>query len=67
MLLMMKKLKGNKSELDFMGEVLPYILKEGKPVYGYLSKAFWYDVLSTEALEKLDPQVVENTFKKIFK
>ena len=67
MLSMMKKLKGNKSELDFMGEVLPYLLKEGKPVYGYLSKAFWYDVLSTEALEKLDPQVVENTFKKIFK
>ncbi|MEJ2240700.1 MAG: nucleotidyltransferase family protein [Candidatus Bathyarchaeota archaeon] len=61
----MKKIKGNKSELDFMGEVLPYLLKEGKPVYGYLSKAFWYDVLSTEALEKLDPQLVEDTFNKI--
>jgi len=65
MLEMMKCLKGNKPELDFMGEVLPYLLKEGKPVYGYVSKAFWYDVLSTEALEKLDPQLVEDTFKGI--
>jgi mannose-1-phosphate guanylyltransferase len=65
MLEMMKLLKGNKLELDFMGEVLPYLLKEGKPVYGYVSNAFWYDVLSTEALEKLDPQLVEKTFKRI--
>jgi mannose-1-phosphate guanylyltransferase len=65
MLQEMKLLKGNKPELDFMGEVLPYILKEGKPVYGYVSKAFWYDVLSTEALEKLDPQIVAETFKEI--
>ena len=65
MLEMMKCLKGNNPELDFMGEVLPYLLKEGKPVYGYVSKAFWYDVLSTEALEKLDPQLVAETFKEI--
>jgi mannose-1-phosphate guanylyltransferase len=61
----MKRLKGNKPELDFMGEVLPHLLKAGKPVYGYVSKAFWYDVLSTEALEKLDPQLVAETFKDI--
>ncbi len=61
----MKRLKGEKPELDFMGEVLPYLLKAGKPVYGYVSKAFWYDVLSTEAYEKLDPQLVEETFKDI--
>ncbi len=65
MLSMMKKLKGNKPELDFMGEVLPCLLEKGKPVYGYLSEAFWYDVLSTEALEKLDPKLVDETFKKI--
>lgn len=63
----MKRLKGNKPELDFMGEVLPYLLKVNKPVYGYVSKAFWYDVLSTEAYEKLDPQLVENLFKEIMK
>jgi mannose-1-phosphate guanylyltransferase len=65
MLQEMIHLKGNKPELDFMGEVLPHLLKVGKPVYGYVSKAFWYDVLSTEALEKLDPQLVEETFREI--
>ena len=61
----MKILKGNKPELDLMGEVFPHLLKVGKPVYGYVSNAFWYDVLSTEALEKLDPQLVDETFKDI--
>ena len=61
----MKQLKGNNPELDFMGEVLPHLLKANKPVYGYVSKAFWYDVLSTEAYEKLDPQFVDETFKEI--
>ncbi|MCW4035098.1 MAG: nucleotidyltransferase family protein [Candidatus Bathyarchaeota archaeon] len=65
MLELMKQLKGDKPELDFMGEVLPHLLKEEKPVYGYVTNAFWYDVLSTEALEKLDPQVVKETFKDI--
>ena len=61
----MKLLKGDKPELDFMGEVLPHLLNAGEPVYGYVSKAFWYDVLSTEALEKLDPQLVDDMFKEI--
>ena len=62
---MMKSIKGKKVELDFMGEVLPYLLKKDKLVYGYLSNAFWYDVLSTEALEELDMKLVEDTFKEI--
>jgi mannose-1-phosphate guanylyltransferase len=61
----MKVLKGDKPELDLMGEVFPHLLKVGKPVYGYVSNAFWYDVLSTEALEKLDPQLVDDTFREI--
>jgi mannose-1-phosphate guanylyltransferase len=61
----MKLLKGKKQELDLMGEVFPHLLKVGKPVYGYVSKAFWYDVLSIEAYEKLDPQLVEETFRDI--
>ena len=61
----MKVLKGDKPELDLMGEVFPHLLKVGKSVYGYVSNAFWYDVLSTEALEKLDPQLVDDTFKEI--
>ncbi len=61
----MKRLKGEKKELDLMGEVFPHLLAVGKPVYGYVSKAFWYDVLSTEALEKLDPNLVDETFREI--
>ena len=61
----MKYLKKDKSELDLMGEVMPHLLNVGKPVYGYVSKTFWYDVLSTEAYEKLDPQLVDETFKNI--
>jgi mannose-1-phosphate guanylyltransferase len=61
----MKQLKGEKPELDLMGDVFPHLLKVGKPVYGYVSEAFWYDVLSTEALEKLDPKVVNDLFKEI--
>jgi mannose-1-phosphate guanylyltransferase len=63
----MQKIKGDNKELDFMGEVLPYLLGGDKPVYGYVSKAFWYDVLSTEAYEKLDPQLVEDMYKGIMK
>jgi mannose-1-phosphate guanylyltransferase len=65
MLELMKQLKGDNIELDFMGEVLPYILKEEKVVYGYVTKAFWYDVLSTEAYEKLDQKLVDDMFKDI--
>jgi mannose-1-phosphate guanylyltransferase len=61
----MKDLKGEKKELDLMGEVFPHLLSVGKPVYGYVSKAFWYDVLSTEAYEKLDPQLVDKLFRDI--
>jgi mannose-1-phosphate guanylyltransferase len=61
----MRILKGEKQELDLMGEVFPHLLKVGKTVYGYVSKAFWYDVLSTEAYEKLDPKLVDETFRDI--
>ncbi|MCW4022979.1 MAG: nucleotidyltransferase family protein [Candidatus Bathyarchaeota archaeon] len=65
MLKLMKQLKGDNIELDFMGEVLPHLLKEEKPVYGYVTPAFWYDVLSTEAYEKLDQKLVDDLFKDI--
>jgi len=61
----MELLKKEKRELDLMGDVIPYLIKIGKPVYGYLSDAFWYDVLSTEAYEKLSHKLVEEKFKEI--
>jgi len=62
----MELLKKERRELDLMGDVIPYLIKIGKPVYGYLSDAFWYDVVSTEAYEKLSPKLVEEKFKEIF-
>lgn len=59
-------LKGN-GELDLMRDVIPYLISKGGAVYGYLSKAFWYDVGSTEAYEKLDHKLVDNMFSFLFK
>jgi len=61
----MELLKKEKRELDLMGDVISYLTKIGKPVYGYLSNAFWYDVLSTEAYEKLSPKLVDEKFREI--
>lgn len=55
----MEHLRKKKDELDLMKDVVPYLIKIGKPVYGYLSDIFWYDVGSTEAYEKLNPRLVE--------
>jgi mannose-1-phosphate guanylyltransferase len=49
----------NRKELDLMGDVIPYLMKSGGNVYGYATDAFWYDVGSTEAYEKLEPKTVE--------
>jgi len=57
-----ERLKGEKAELDLMGDVIPHLIKTGGDVYGYVTDAFWYDVGSTEAYEKLDPEMVEKTF-----
>ena len=61
----MELLKKEKRDLDLMRDVIPYLIKIGKPVYGYLSDAFWYDVVSTEAYEKLSPKLVEQKFREI--
>jgi len=62
-----EQLMKGKRTLDLMKDVIPYLIKVGKPVYGYLSNAFWYDVGSVEAYEKLDPKLVEGTMAYLFK
>lgn len=62
----MERLKKGRHELDLMRDVIPYLIKMDKPVYGYLSDAFWYDVGSTETYEKLTPQLVEDLLSYIF-
>jgi len=56
-----------KRGVDLMKDVIPHLIKSGKPVYGYLSNAFWYDVGSMEAYEKLDHDFVEKSFSFLFK
>lgn len=60
------RLKKDRRALDLMRHVIPHLVKKGKPVYGYLSDAFWYDVGSTESYEKLSPKLVEDTFSYLF-
>jgi mannose-1-phosphate guanylyltransferase len=60
------QLRKGKRELDLMRDVVPHLIKVGKPVYGYLSDSFWYDVGSVEAYEKLNPEVVENCLSHLF-
>jgi mannose-1-phosphate guanylyltransferase len=63
----MNRLIKSGRELDLMRDVIPHLIKVGKPVYGYLSKSFWYDVGSTEAYEKLDSKLVDEAMAFLFK
>lgn len=60
------RLKMDRRGLDLMGNVIPHLIKAGKPVYGYLTDAFWYDVGSTEAYEKLNHKLVDKMFSHLF-
>lgn len=62
----MEQLKRGRRELDLMRDMIPHLINVGKPVYGYLSDAFWYDVGSVEAYEKLDSALIEKLFYFLF-
>ena len=61
------RLKMSQRGLDLMGNVIPRLIKAGRPVYGYLTDAFWYDVGSTEAYEKLNHKLVDKMFSHLFR
>jgi mannose-1-phosphate guanylyltransferase len=63
----LEQLHSKKDEIDLMKDLVPNLIENNKPVYGYLSKAFWYDVGSIEDYEKLDHRVMGKTFSYIFK
>jgi mannose-1-phosphate guanylyltransferase len=60
------ELAEKKLEVDLMGDIIPHLIRMSKPVYGYLSSAFWYDVGSIEAYEKLDKKKVQDTMSFLF-
>jgi NDP-sugar pyrophosphorylase family protein len=62
-----EQLLAKKRGVDLMRDLVPHLVQSGKPVYGYLSDAFWYDVGSTEAYEKLDHQFIEKSLAFLFK
>jgi len=55
-----------KGDLDLMGDVIPHLIRKSKRVYGYVSDAFWYDVGSVEAYEKLNPELVDEKFSHLY-
>jgi len=61
-----EQLHRKKRRVDLMKDLIPNLVENGKPVYGYLSKTFWYDVGSTEAYEKLDHRSVDKSFAYLF-
>jgi mannose-1-phosphate guanylyltransferase len=61
-----ERLGKGKARLDLMGHVIPHFIEIGEPVFGYLSDAFWYDVVSMEAYEKLKPKVVKEALSFLF-
>lgn len=62
----MNRLIKKEPELDLMRDVVPHLIETDEPVYGHLAKSFWYDVGSTEAYEKLDPKLVDETMAFLF-
>jgi NDP-sugar pyrophosphorylase family protein len=63
----MEELHTKTRALDLMKDLIPNLVESGKPVYGYLSDAFWYDVGSIEAYEKLSHRFIEKSFSFLFK
>jgi mannose-1-phosphate guanylyltransferase len=63
---LMSRLVRKEPDLDLMRDVVPHLIEMSKPVYGHLAKSFWYDVGSTEAYEKLDGKLVDETMAFLF-
>ncbi len=61
-----QRLSEEKPAVDLMGDIIPFVMKTGEPVFGFMSKAFWYDVGSIETYEKLDNEKVESSMAFLF-
>ncbi|WP_406289851.1 sugar phosphate nucleotidyltransferase [Embleya sp. NBC_00896] len=45
--------------VDWSGDVFPKLLKEGKPIYGYVAEGYWEDVGTHESYIKAQADVLE--------
>ena len=67
-LLELEELAGSgRRSIDIMGDLLPHLIGAGRPVRAYVTSAFWYDMGSTEAHEKLRPEVVDEALGFLLK
>ena len=47
------------TSVDWSGDVFPQLMKEGKPVYGYIAEGYWEDVGTHESYVKAQADVLE--------
>lgn len=45
--------------VDWSGDVFPQLMKEGKPIYGYIAEGYWEDVGTHESYVKAQADVLE--------
>ncbi|OEU89513.1 mannose-1-phosphate guanyltransferase [Streptomyces oceani] len=45
--------------VDWSGDVFPQLMKEGKPIYGYVAEGYWEDVGTHESYVKAQADVLE--------
>jgi NDP-sugar pyrophosphorylase family protein len=56
----------NNGRLDFGKDLIPYLLKKGYPVYGYILKGLWYDIGSPKAYLKAMKEMMVKGQKFLF-
>jgi mannose-1-phosphate guanylyltransferase len=61
-----QKLVEENPKVDLMGDIIPFLMSAGDPVFGFISGAFWYDVGSIETYEKLDNEKVKSSMAFLF-
>ncbi len=53
----------DEGSFDIMGDLVPSLIEQGKPVGAYVSKAFWYDLGSLERYEQFEKDRLDRMLK----